>query len=291
MPRPDASLAATRSAVKNPKAAKPRSPIGSPRGPQRGIQSVEVGGQLLHALAHHGRPLPLKDLATLANMPPAKAHPYVVSFSKIGLMQQDLQGHYGLGPLAWQLGLMSLQQHDPLRLAKPVIEQLAQATGHTAAMAVWGNRGATIVRVAEPPALVRVTLQHGTVMSLTGTATGMLFSAWLGAERVGPTLEHHPAERAAWQDPAFQQELVLVRQRGLARAIDLAVKGTHAMAAPVIDASGGLVMSLTLIGLAPSFSAAWQGPEARELSQAARALSERLGGNLVHQSPRQNKTA
>ena len=38
----------------------PEDPI--ERGP-RGIQSVEVGGQLLIALAHHGRPLPLKDLA------------------------------------------------------------------------------------------------------------------------------------------------------------------------------------------------------------------------------------
>lgn len=44
----------------------------------RGIQSIEVGGQLLLALAHHGRPMALKDLARDAGMPPAKAHPYLV---------------------------------------------------------------------------------------------------------------------------------------------------------------------------------------------------------------------
>ena len=55
-------------------------------GAQRGIQSVEVGGQLLRALAHHGRPLALKDLARDAGMSPAKAHPYLVSFGKIGLV-------------------------------------------------------------------------------------------------------------------------------------------------------------------------------------------------------------
>ena len=53
---------------------------------QRGIQSVEVGGQLLKALAHHGRPMALKDLARAADMTPAKAHPYLVSFGKIGLV-------------------------------------------------------------------------------------------------------------------------------------------------------------------------------------------------------------
>ena len=55
----------------------------------RGIQSVEVGGHLLLALAHHGRPMPLKDLAREAGMPAAKAHPYLVSFGKLGLIEQE----------------------------------------------------------------------------------------------------------------------------------------------------------------------------------------------------------
>jgi len=52
----------------------------------RGIQSIEVGGRLLLALAHHGQPLPLKDLAYAADMSPGKAHPYLVSFIKLGLV-------------------------------------------------------------------------------------------------------------------------------------------------------------------------------------------------------------
>ena len=85
---------------------------------QRGIQSIEVGGRLLLALAGHGRPMALKDLALAADMAPAKAHPYLVSFGKLGLIAQDsASGHYGLGPLAMQLGLISLQQFDPVRLA------------------------------------------------------------------------------------------------------------------------------------------------------------------------------
>src|SRR5450830_679022 len=102
----------------------------------RGIQSVEVGGQLLKVLAHTGRRMALKDLAREADMSPAKAHPYLVSFGKLGLIEQDgVSGHYGLGPLALQLGLISLQQVDPVQLANAELPALAQRLGHSGARA------------------------------------------------------------------------------------------------------------------------------------------------------------
>ena len=102
---------------------------------QRGIQSVEVGGRLLIALADAGRPMALKDLALAAGMSPPKAHPYLVSFGKLGLITQDaVAGHYGLGPLAMQLGLISLQQFDPLHLASARLPALALEVGQTVAM-------------------------------------------------------------------------------------------------------------------------------------------------------------
>ena len=241
----------------------------------RGIQSVEVGGQLLVALAHHGRPLPLKDLAALADMAPAKAHPYVSSFVHIGLMEQDAQGHYGLGPLALQLGLISLQQYDPVRLATPVIEALARDSGHTAAIAVWGNRGATIVRVAEPATLVHVAIRHGTVLETAGTATGSLFAAYLEASELH-TLDEH--ERKALAGRAFRQRVDEIRRQGLARAVDLAVRGARALAAPVFDDRGRIAIALTLIGFATDFDAAWDGALAVRMKLDAAELSRRLGG-------------
>ena len=43
----------------------------------RGIQSIDVGGRLLEALARVGEPMMLRDLAREAAMTPAKAHPYL----------------------------------------------------------------------------------------------------------------------------------------------------------------------------------------------------------------------
>jgi DNA-binding IclR family transcriptional regulator len=234
----------------------------------RGIQSIEVGGQLLLALAHHGRPLALKDLAREAGMTPAKAHPYLVSFIKLGLVAQDGgSGPYGLGPLAMQLGLISLQQYDPVRLATPVTEDLALQLGHTVAIAVWGTRGPTIVRVAEGPTPVHISMRHGTVMSLSGTASGRLFAA------------HRGAEAAALGEPLPDAALMdAVRRDGLASSRDGVVPGVSALAAPVFDAGGKLVLTLTAIGASASFDTAPDGAPAQALLGAARALSARLGG-------------
>lgn len=236
----------------------------------RGIQSIEVGGQLLLALAHHGRPMALKDLARAAGMTPAKAHPYLVSFIKIGLVEQDggsgRVGLYGLGPLALQLGLISLQQYDPVRLATPVIEELAQQLGHTVAIAVWGTHGPTIVRVAEGPTPVHVSMRHGTVMSLAGTASGRLFAAW------------RAAEAATLGQPLPSADTTAAVQRdGMATSRDGVVAGISAAAAPVFDASGRLVLALTAIGASASFDTALAGEVALPLREAAASLSRRLG--------------
>ena len=250
---------------------------------QRGIQSIEVGGALLQALADQGRPLALKDLAAAAGMAPAKAHPYLVSFCKLGLVAQDAaSGRYGLGPLAMQLGLISLQQLDPLALATPLIEELAAACGHTFAVAVWGHRGATIVRVAQPPSAVFVGMRHGTVMSLRATASGRLFAALLPPALVLPVLrdEHKAAGgRGAVMSAEFRTVLQAVREEGCARVQDVYLPGVSALAAPVHDGRRALVLSLTAIGPTAVFDSRLEGPLVQRVKSAASRLSQQLGGH------------
>lgn len=271
---------------------------------RRGIQSVEVGGQLLRALAHHGRPMPLKDLAREAGMSPPKAHPYLVSFGKLGLIEQDPEtGRYGLGPLALQLGLISLQLHDPVRVATPLMGPLSRETGHTVAIAVWGSRGPTIVRIEEAVTPVHVNMRHGTVMSIADTASGRLFGAYMPPELVRGVLEEervrersHPHRDAplalgasvslrplpSWEE--FQERMAEVRAAGLSIAIDGLVPGVSALAAPVFDYTGAMVLALTAIGPSGIFDTRPDGPLAQAMRECARDISQRLG--MPRSSPR-----
>jgi DNA-binding IclR family transcriptional regulator len=243
----------------------------------RGIQSIEVGSQLLHALVHLGRPTSLTELAREAGMTPAKAHPYLVSFGKVGLIQQDgATGHYGLGPLALQAGLISLQQSDPVRLAAAELPRLAQSIGHTVGIAIWGNRGPTFVRLEEGPTAIYVNMRHGTVVSVNATASGRLFAAFMPREKLIAAL-HLEGRRGAALDPAFEAELGRIRTKRLSILTTGTVEGVTAMAAPVFDGFGQMVLALTAIGPNATLDKSPGGAAVKTLVDCAEALSARLG--------------
>src|SRR3989344_4854368 len=138
-----------------------------------GIQSVEVGFALLEGLTRSRGPLMLKDVAASAGMSAAKAHRYLVSFQRLGLVTQDPRNaRYDLGPAALKLGLASLARLDAVRLARERMPELMEAIGHTLALAVWGNHGPTIVHWEESPQAVTANLRLGDVMPLLSSATG-----------------------------------------------------------------------------------------------------------------------
>ena len=173
---------------------------------RRGIQSIEVGGALLQALVRHGAPMMLKDLARAAGMPPAKAHPYLVSFGKLGLIEQDpLTGRYGLGPFSLQMGLTALHGLDPLRAATIEAARLADEIELNVAIAVWGNHGPTIVRIEESSKQIHVNMRPGTVMTpLLLSATGRVFATFLPARITQPILEKELVQFAATPQAALR---------------------------------------------------------------------------------------
>jgi DNA-binding IclR family transcriptional regulator len=116
-------------------------------------------------------------------------------------------------------------------------------------------------------------MRHGTVMSLTGTASGWLFAAHRPRAEVLAVLE---AERRSPGED-FEARLAEVRERGIARAVDLSMPGVSAMAAPVFDGGRAMVLSITAIGATASFDARWEGSVASALRRVAGDLSRRLG--------------
>ena len=251
---------------------------------QRAIQSIEVGSRLLLALADAPGPLALKDLAARAGLSASRAHPYLVSYSRVGLVEQQAgSGHYHLGPAALRIGLACLQQLDPLRAAEPVLQDLDEQTGHAVALAVWGNFGPTVVRLVEARQPLHVALRVGSVMSIFETATGRAFAAALPRERlVGPVAGAlrglAPTRSEAERDAELARIAAEVRRHGCSRAAGHPIPGVNAFSAAAFDHEGNAVLVLTLLDHQERLDADWDSPAAQAVRDAAARITARLGG-------------
>jgi DNA-binding IclR family transcriptional regulator len=246
---------------------------------QRGIQSVEVGGRVLLALAQARTPLALSDLAAAARIAPGQAHAYLVSLSRLGLIKRDeLSGRYEPGPLSLRLGLMHLQGQPAFRAAVPHAAALAEAIGFSVAICIAGPQGPTIVRYEHGGFPLHVNLHVGTVMSLPATSTGRVFCAYLPREARAAMWANQsgaatgPLTSAA-EISAFEAALERIRARGLEYSVDAPSPGISSLSAPVLDAAGRLCLALTVIGSTGAIDVAADGPTARALLAAAQRIS------------------
>ena len=182
---------------------------GEPDAPARsGIQSIEVGFRLLEVLTHTNGPMMLRDLARAAPMNPAKAHRYLVSFARLGLITQTPEGRYDLGPFALEMGLVSLNRQDPMRRARPAAAALRDEIDHTVGLAVWGNLGPAIVHWEEASHPVTVSLRLGDVMPMLNSATGRVFGAYLPRAQTLPFIQRELERAAAREaDPELPRTL------------------------------------------------------------------------------------
>lgn len=251
----------------------------------RGVQSVEVGGRILSTMVLAGQPVMLRDIAAGAKVTPAQAHAYLVSFRKLGLVEQDAaSGRYQLGPFALQLGLARLRSFNPLRMASDAVVVLAAELGLMVTVTVWGPFGATIVQVHEATDQVHVNLRAGAVYSLTGTATGRVFAAFLPAAVIKPRVSAELREGGRGQrigSPAsseqFAREVAEVGRLGYATAVGSPIPGINAASAPVFDHTGQMQLAVTVIGPAGLVDVGQDSPQARRLLAFTAQLSAQLG--------------
>jgi DNA-binding IclR family transcriptional regulator len=218
-------------------------------------------------------------------MSPAKAHRYLVSFLRLGVVSQDpLTGRYELGGFALQMGLARLARVDGVKLARIALAQLRERLDATLGIAVWGNQGPTVVHWAESSHPAKASLKLGDVMPLLGSATGLLFAAYLPRNKTRAMIEREladsrraPHSKGPRDEHEIEHMLAEVRKHGAARVQGMLLPMIDAFCMPVFDASGELALGLIALGQEGAFDIAWDGEVAVALRGCADKLSYELG--------------
>ena len=238
------------------------------------IQSISVAMRVLTILASAERALPLVELARLSRLGRSSAHRYMQSLVKEGLAVQDpATSHYDLGPAALSIGIAALRRVDAVEMAGTQMKQLAQSHAMSSGVAIWTDRGPTLVRWYRSAHFSITALTLGDVLPVDNTACGLVFQAFLPRAQIEAARRIQPDHFRG--DPPARQAIETVRTSGWAELTSHLLSNVTGQAAAVLDAQGELscvVTTVTDIGQLRS-------PEDRyALQEVAQVLNRATGG-------------
>lgn len=244
-----------------------------------GIKAVEVGCRLLETLASCAHPLALSDMARRSNMTASQAHRYLVSFQRIGLVQQDTgTRRYALGPFAAELGASAARLFNGRALLEAHQRALRDSLGMTVVLSEWTDRGPVVIKVEDAVSAVIATMRIGTSLPVTTTAAGRIFAAWQTWPKVAPFAEHDIRRaRPGLQEQQLQAELALfesglasIRARGLEHQLNSLSAHINTIAAPFLTSQERLCGVLCVIGDYEALDVSFDGRAAALLRDAQR---------------------
>lgn len=248
-----------------------------------GVQSLETGMSIVRVLVNSQGPMMLRDIAQQADMPPAKAHRYLVSLIRAGLVMQDpASSHYDLGPFALSIGMAAVNRIDRIRLGLQAIAALRNSINETTALAVWASGGPVIVRWERPRRPITVNVVTGVQVDLLSSASGLVFAAWLPESQVLPLLQEElrrqPADAPQRSLAEVREQLAHIRQQGAVSVREnYFASGVQALGAPVFNFRNEITMALVVVGIAGMSDLGEDSAAMQALQQAARTLSAQLG--------------
>jgi DNA-binding IclR family transcriptional regulator len=223
-----------------------------------GIQALDAALSVLRVLRSFDGPAALSDIAREAGMPPSKVHRYLASFIHAGLaVQKERSGRYDLGREAAELGVAAISRNNFVVRASEELEELAEATGQAALLAVWSPSGPTVVRLERGPNLTTTSIGLGSTFPLLDSATGRVFLSYLPSQQLTMRLQNE-LERAAavgvnWPDlnpdsASVEALTTKIRRERIAYVDGRFIPGLSAISSAITNWQGEIEVAVTLFG-------------------------------------------
>ncbi|WP_044562711.1 IclR family transcriptional regulator [Azospirillum sp. B4] len=255
---------------------------------KRRVQSIEVGFRVIRVLQTAHEPMALRDIAQAADMPPSKAHLYLTSFMREGLVAQNPQtARYALGPYATELGLSAIRQLSVVEAANAEMAELTAHTGCATYLSVLTEFGPAIVSKVDGSRQGAFTVRLGHVLPMTTSATGLVFLAFLPEPQTrqpARASRQHAIEAADAVKPPTRDDLATVRQKGYATTSGLINANFAAISAPIFDYSDAMAAALTLLGPDKYLAGERLQPCIDHVLDAAARISAKIGGRVPARS-------
>ena len=243
------------------------------------IQSVDRAAAILEILARDGE-AGVTEVARELGVHKSTASRLLAALDRRDLVTQDTaRGRFRLGVGLVRLAGAAARGLDLVQESRPVCRALAQEAGETVNIAILSGRDALYLDQVAGPAALSPHNWAGQRIPLHATSDGKVLLAYLPPDEIAKYLM--PLQRftdhTITTGSELTQALDEVKRQGYATAVEELEQGLTAVAAPVHDAEGRVVASISASG--PSFRIpADRIPAlAGSVRRAAAEISRRLG--------------
>jgi DNA-binding IclR family transcriptional regulator len=248
------------------------------QGRSRTIQSVDRAAALLKAIADSPRPPTVLELAESCGLNRSTAWRLLATLDAHGLIERDpASQRYSLGYAFFRIAAGA--EVDPLvRRARPVLEQLARATGEAANLAVARRFNLVYVDQVDPPQIMAPNW-YGRPVPLHATSTGKAYLAFLTPEEQAAAL---PARLERYTPTTITDrkrldaELAAARRNGFAVCVGELEESLFGASAPVLSEQGRPVAIVSVWGLEQRLPGDRLAETGRQALEAAGEIKELL---------------
>ena len=218
------------------------------------VQSVDRAVAILEILARDGE-AGVTEVARELDVHKSTASRLLAALDRRELVAQDTaRGKFRLGVGIVRLAGAVSRKLDLVQESRPVCRALAQQVGETVNLAILSGRDALYLDQVAGPAALSPHNWAGQRIPLHATSDGKVLLAYLSEaerkERLAPPLARF-TDRTITAAAEFGDLLAEVRRRGFATAVEELEAGLTAIAAPVRNAEGNVIASISASG--PSF--------------------------------------
>jgi IclR family acetate operon transcriptional repressor len=245
---------------------------------QSTMRSLERAIDVMAVLERARDPIRLSDVARLAKLHVATTQRILTVLEQRGYVAHEAGG-YTLGVTALSLGHGYLMTNRLPKIAVPVLQELADATGLTSSLSVPIDRSLVLVARVNGSSPLRYQLPVGERLPIH-VGAGRIAAAFLPEPTLDQLLDEVTPIRLAGggfvSRTAFVKQLRAIREQGYATSVNQRVLGAASVAAPILDAKNTLIAVLQISGLVDDVREDDLGRHVGEIARAASAISSYL---------------
>lgn len=215
------------------------------------LRSFDRSFEILSAVSEHG-PLTTAELAKRTALPRSTLYRLLAGLRQHDLVYLDEGGVVRLGIGVMRLASSVYRQHPLPMLARTALNELSEATDETALLTVVDWPYAICIDRVEPLRRMRIAFEVGARRPLYAGATAKVLLAFMEPREIDAYLRATRlaafTERTVTDEGELRRQLETIRQQGFCYTEGEVDFGVAAVAVPIIDARGGLVAGISLVG-------------------------------------------